>query len=101
MACMFEPLLTIKIKIMKNLKQNLVKSILCLGVVSVSLVACQSDVNDDANIITLDQIDDQLNNLDSTLNDTTVVVEDSLINEPVDDYVEEEVSDQDVKNEEE
>lgn len=86
----FEPLFNQKIKVMKNLKQNLVRAILCLGVVSVSLVACESDESEDANIISLDQLDDHLNQLDSTLNDTNVVLDDDTIDyEPVDDQIEE------------
>lgn len=81
---MFELLFNPKFKVMKNLMQKLVKATLCLGVVSVSLIACSEDVQEDTNIITLDQLNDELNKIDSTVNDTNVVVEDSLEFEPVD-----------------
>lgn len=81
---MFELLFNQKFKVMKNLMQKLVKTTLCLSVVSVSLVACSEDVQEDTNIITLDQLNDELNKIDSTMNDTNVVVEDSLELEPVD-----------------
>ena len=64
---------------MKNLKQNLVKAILCMGVVSVSLVACQSEVSDDTNVINLDQLDDVISDLDSA-----IVADDTTMAEPVD-----------------
>ena len=51
--------------------QKLVKATLCVGVVSVSLIACESDTVDN-NIIDLDQIDDQIFELDSLLEDSTV-----------------------------
>ena len=51
--------------------QKLVKAILCLGVVSVSFIACDSETVDD-NVIQLDQLDDQLLNIDSTEVDSTV-----------------------------
>jgi hypothetical protein len=87
-----------KFKVMKNLKQNLVKAILCLGVVSVSLMACNSDAPEDPNVITLDQLDDQLDQLDSTMNDPNVVEADSIIPEPVDDVTDVEVN-EDVETE--
>lgn len=89
MACKFELLFNQKFKVMKNLMQKLVKATLCLGVVSVSLIACSEDVQEDTNIITLDQLNDELNKIDSTINDTNVVVEDSLEFESVDADVEE------------
>ena len=71
---------------MKNLKQNLVKAALCLGVVSVSLVACESDTVEDTDVITLDQLDDVISDLDSTMNDTNAVIDDdTVMYEPVDD----------------
>lgn len=70
---------------MKNLKQNLVKAILCLGVVSVSLVACQSDEVESADVLTLDQLDDVINDVDSAMQDTTAVADDdTVMYEPVD-----------------
>lgn len=87
---------------MKNLMQKLVRTTLCLSVVSVTLIACDEDVQEDTNIITLDQLDDELNKMDSTLNDTTnVVVEDSLEYEPVDETINEEGVDESVEKEEE
>lgn len=82
---MFGLLFNQKIKVMKNLKQNLVKSILCIGVVSVSLVACESDQVEDTNVITLDQLDDVINDLDSVANDVDTVADDTVMYEPVDD----------------
>jgi len=49
--------------------QKLVKTVLCVGVVSVSLIACEDDTID-KNIIDLDQIDNQIFNLDSLVHDT-------------------------------
>ena len=59
---------------MKNLMQKLSKAILCVGVVSVSLIACESDTADN-NIIDLDQIDNQIFELDSLDEDTVVAVD--------------------------
>jgi len=91
---MFEPLLTIKIKVMKNLMQKLVKATLCLGVVSVSLIACESD-NVEQNIIDLDQIDDHMFDLDSLVKDS-LVIDDTVEFEPVDEnlIVEDEVKEE-------
>ncbi len=62
--------------------QKLVKAILCLGVVSVSLIACESDTVEN-NIIDLDQIDDQIFDLDSLVEDSVIV--DTVVElEPVD-----------------
>ncbi len=65
--------------------QKLVKAILCLGVVSVSLIACESDTVDN-NIIDLDQIDDQIFDLD-TLDGDPILPEDTVDFEPVDEPV--------------
>lgn len=59
-----------KFKIMKNLMQKLVSAILCLGIVSVSLIGCESDKVDDT-VIQLDQLDNQLIESDSTAIDST------------------------------
>ena len=75
---MFELLFNQKFKVMKNLMQKLVKTTLCLGVVSLTLVACGDDVQEDTNIITLDQ-------LDSVLVDTIDVEPDTTLEESVDD----------------
>lgn len=56
--------------------QKLVKTTLCLGVVSLTLVACGDDVQEDTNIITLDQ-------LDSVLVDTVDVEQDTTLEENV------------------
>lgn len=85
---------------MKNLKQNLVRTILCLGVVSVSLIACESDTPDETNIISLDQLNDQLNELDSVMKDSVMMPEDTLEHEPADADMEAGEG-EDVKNEEE
>ena len=58
--------------------QKLVKTTLCLGVVSLTLVACRDDVQEDTNIITLDQ-------LDSVLVDTIDVEPDTTLEENVED----------------
>lgn len=63
---------------MKNLMQKLVKTTLCLSVVSLTLVACGDDVQEDTNIITLDQ-------LDSVLVDTIDVEPDTTLEENVED----------------
>lgn len=50
--------------------QKLVKTTLCIGVVSLTLVACGDDVQEDTNIITLDQLDslaDDVVEVDSTV----------------------------------
>lgn len=65
-----------KFKIMKNLMQKLVRTILCLGIVSVSLIACESETVDDT-VIQLDQLDDQLLDSDSTAIDSTTEDEQS------------------------
>lgn len=78
MTCMFVLLFNQKFKVMKNLMQKLVKTTLCLGVVSLTLVACGDDVQEDTNIITLDQ-------LDSVLVDTIDVEPDTTLEESVDD----------------
>lgn len=78
---MFEPLFNQKFKIMKNLMQKLVKVTLCLGVVSVSLIACEPDVIDN-NILDLDRIDEPVIKIDSLMNDS-VLIEDSILIEPV------------------
>ena len=75
---MFVLLFNQKFKVMKNLMQKLVKTTLCLGVVSLTLVACGDDVQEDTNIITLDQ-------LDSVLVDTIDVEPDTTLEESVDD----------------
>ncbi len=84
---MFGLLFNQKIKVMKNLKQNLVKAILCVGVVSVSLIACDSNQVDDTNVISLDQLDDVMADLDSAVNDVDTVAGDTVMYEPVDDTV--------------
>jgi len=61
--------------------QKLVKAILCLGVASVSLIACESDTVDN-NIIDLDQIDDQIFDLDTLVEDS-LVLNDTVDVEPV------------------
>ena len=61
---------------MKNLMQKLVRTILCLGIVSVSLIACESETVDDT-VIQLDQLDDQLLDSDSTAIDSTTEDEQS------------------------
>ncbi|MBL4667811.1 MAG: hypothetical protein HRT73_02365 [Flavobacteriales bacterium] len=66
---------------MKNLMQKLVKVTLCLGVVSVSLIACEPDVIDN-NILDLDRIDEPVIKIDSLMNDS-VLIEDSILIEPV------------------
>tara|TARA_B100002051_G_C16154008_1_gene354926 strand:+ start:80 stop:427 length:348 start_codon:yes stop_codon:yes gene_type:complete len=72
MACMFEPLFNQKIKIMKNLMQKLVRTTLCLGVVSLTLIACADEqVEQDVNVISLDQLDSLTN--DVVEMDTTVI----------------------------
>lgn len=58
---------------MKNLMQKLVKATLCVGVVSVSLIACESDSTVDKTVIDLDQIDDQIFDLDSLAADSTTL----------------------------
>ena len=65
--------------------QKLVKAILCVGVVSVSLIACESD-KVDKNVIDLDQIDDQIFELDS-LEEDTVIPNDLVGFEPVEEEV--------------
>ena len=83
-AYKFELLFNQKFKVMKNLMQKSVKAILCLGVVSVSLIACDSDKVDN-NIIDLDQLDDQIVELDSTVVDSLIVDDTTDIDmEPVD-----------------
>ena len=72
---------------MKNLMQKLVKATLCVGVVSVSLIACESDTVDN-NIIDLDQIDDQIFELDSLVEDSVLPVNITEI-EPVEDIARE------------
>ena len=84
-----------KFKVMKNLKQKLVKAILCIGVVSVSLIACESDTVDD-NVIQLDQIDqlldDQLQLVIDSIETDSIVPDDVIEFEPVgEDLIEEEV----------
>ena len=82
-APMFELCLTKKFKVMKNLKQKLVKAILCIGVVSVSLIACESNQVDD-NVIQLDQIDQLLDDqLQSALDsiETDSIVPEEIIKE--------------------
>ena len=56
---------------MKNLMQKSVRAILCLGIVSVSLIACDPETVDDT-VIQLDQLDNQLIESDSTAIDSTV-----------------------------
>ena len=73
---MFEPLFNQKFKVMKNLMQKLIKTTLCVGVVSLTLVACGDDAQEDTNIITLDQ-------LDSVLVDTLDVETDTILDENV------------------
>ena len=63
--------------------QKLVKVTLCVGVVSVSLIACESDTVE-KNIIDLDQLDDQILKLDSLVEDTVAPVDITEF-EPVDD----------------
>ncbi len=61
--------------------QKLVKAIVCLGLVSVSLIACESD-NVDENVIQLDQldqIDDQVFNEDSTTIDSIITNEEDMV----------------------
>jgi len=64
---------------MKNLMQKLVRTTLCVGVVCLTLVACSSDTAEDANVITLDQLDDMLiDTMDvegDTLSDDDVIIE--------------------------
>lgn len=72
MACMFELLFNQKNKVMKNLMQKLVRTTLCLGVVSLTLVACGDEqVEQDVNVISLDQLDSLTN--DVVEMDTTVI----------------------------
>lgn len=82
---MFDLLFNQKFKVMKNLMQKLVKAILCIGVVSVSLIACESDTVEN-NIIDLDQIDDQIFDLDSLIEDT-VLLDDAVEFEPIEQEV--------------
>ena len=63
-----------KFKIMKNLMQKLVNTILCLGIVSVSLIACDSETVDDT-VIQLDKLDNQLLDSDSSAVDSTANVD--------------------------
>ncbi len=56
--------------------QKLVRTILCLGIVSVSLIGCESDKVDDT-VIQLDQLDNQLIESDSTAIDSTTEDEQS------------------------
>ena len=69
--------------------QKLVKAILCVGVVSVSLIACESDTVEN-NVIDLDQLDDQIIELDSLIEDA-IVPDDTVEFEPVDENLVEEV----------
>lgn len=69
-----------KFKVMKNLMQKLVRTILCLGVVSVSLIACDTDPAN-SNVIDLDQIDqvdNQVLEMDSTTVDSNDVMDDNV-----------------------
>jgi|GEM_PF-2967409 len=104
-ASMFEPLFNQKFKIMKNLMQKLVKTTLCVGVVSLTLIACEDDVQEDTNIITLDQLDSLTNNVIET--DTTVIDSadnldpDGNLEEPADKYLEEDVEEKETVEKEE
>ncbi len=77
---------------MKNLMQKLVRTTLCVGVVSLTLVACSSDTVTDENVITLDQLDDMLvdtmNVEEDTLSDEDVVIENVEMDENVEKEVE-------------
>jgi hypothetical protein len=82
---------------MKNLMQKLVRTTLCVGVVSLTLVACSSDTATDENVITLDQLDD-------LLVDTMDIEDDSLSVENLNpEMIEEDLKGEleDVKKEEE
>ncbi len=70
--------------------QKSVKAILCLGVVSVSLFACDPKPVDET-IVQLDQLNDQILDIDSIVEDT-MVYDDVAITEPVgEDLIEKEV----------
>jgi hypothetical protein len=88
-----------KFKVMKNLMQKLVKAILCFGVVSVSLIACESDTVED-NVIQLDQIDqlldDQLQLTSDSIEADSIVPEDVIEVELLDEVV----GDEELKEEE-
>jgi hypothetical protein len=79
---------------MKNLMQKLVRTTLCVGVVSLTLVACSSDTVTDENVITLDQLDDMLvDSMDveeDTLSGEDVVIENEEENVEMDENVEKE-----------
>lgn len=79
----FGSLFNQKLKVMKNLKQNLVMAILCLGVMSVSFIACDSTPEEDPNVITLDQLDDVIDDMNA-MADSLIVEEDSTAVEPTD-----------------
>ena len=72
--------------------QKLVKATLCLGVVSVSLIACESDTVEN-NVIDLDQIDDNIFKLDSLSEDSVPQVDITEL-EPVEEVLEPEVEEQ-------
>lgn len=76
--------------------QKLVKATLCIGVVSVSLIACDSDTVE-SNVIDLDQIDDQIFELDTLVEDS-IVLDDTVEFEPVDENLI--IEDEEVKEEE-
>ncbi|MCB0400493.1 MAG: hypothetical protein KDD41_00265 [Flavobacteriales bacterium] len=58
-------------------------AILCLGVMSVSFVACDSAPTEDPNVITLDQLDDVIDDMNA-MADSLVVEDDSTAVEPAD-----------------
>jgi len=55
--------------------QKLVKATLCLGVVSVSLIACEFDSAVEKNVIDLDQLDNIILEADSLVEDSVISID--------------------------